>query len=119
MRLIDADVLFQPDENSNTVFVIGGQGCGGKTVALAMELLKRKVAEAPTIETAPQWIPASEPPAEYRNAYGELIPFLVCVDGTDYPFRAMYDGKKWGDGLSIIAVKWWMPLPKPPGTDLP
>ena len=64
--------------------------------------------------TVQRWIPVSEPPKEYRDEYGELIPFLVCVEGTDYPFRAMYDGKTWGDGIFAIHVKWWMPLPQPP-----
>ena len=64
--------------------------------------------------TVQEWIPASEPPKEYRDEYGELIPFLVCEEGTDYPFRAMYDGKTWGDGVFAIHVKWWMPLPQPP-----
>ena len=67
----------------------------------------------PTIEL-PRWIPASEPPKEYRDEYGELIPFLVCENGTEYPFRAMYDGKLWGDGIYVVPVKWWMPLPEPP-----
>lgn len=61
-----------------------------------------------------KWIPVSEPPTEYRDKYGELIPFLVCLEGTEYPFRAMYDGKVWGDGLGVIPVKYWMPLPQPP-----
>ena len=64
--------------------------------------------------TVQEWIPASEPPKEYRDEYGELIPFLVCTEGTDYPFRAMYDGKTWGDGFFPIPVKWWMNLPVPP-----
>ena len=64
--------------------------------------------------TVQEWISVSEPPKEYRDEYGELIPFLVCVEGTDYPFRAMYDGKTWGDGIFAIHVKWWMPLPQPP-----
>ena len=64
--------------------------------------------------TVQEWIPVAEPPKEYRDEYGELIPFLVCEEGTDYPFRAMYDGKTWGDGIFAIHVKWWMPLPQPP-----
>ena len=64
--------------------------------------------------TVQEWIPAEYPPKEYRDEYGELIPFLVCEEGTDYPFRAMYDGKTWGDGIFAITVKWWMPLPQPP-----
>ena len=64
--------------------------------------------------TVQEWIPAEEPPKEYRDEYGELIPFLVCEEGTDYPFRAMYDGKTWGDGIFAIHVKWWMHLPAPP-----
>ena len=63
--------------------------------------------------TVQEWIPASEPPKKYRDEYGELIPFLVCAEGTDYPFRAMYDGKTWGDGIFAIPVKWWMHLPEP------
>ena len=64
--------------------------------------------------TVQEWISVDEPPKEYRDKYGELIPFLVCEEGTDYPFRAMYDGKTWGDGIFAIPVKWWMPLPQPP-----
>ena len=64
--------------------------------------------------TVQEWIPAEEPPEEYRDEYGELIPFLVCEEGTDYPFRALYDGKTWGDGIFAIHVKWWMNLPAPP-----
>ena len=64
--------------------------------------------------TVQEWISVSEPPKEYRDEYGELIPFLVCEEGTDYPFRAMYDGKTWGDGIFAVPVKWWMNLPAPP-----
>ena len=64
--------------------------------------------------TVQEWISAAEPPEEYRDEYGELIPFLVCAEVTDYPFRAMYDGKTWGDGIFAIPVKWWMHLPAPP-----
>ena len=64
--------------------------------------------------TVQEWISVAEPPKEYRDEYGELIPFLVCAEGTDYPFRALYDGKTWGDGIFAIHVKWWMPLPQPP-----
>ena len=64
--------------------------------------------------TVQEWISVAEHPKEYRDEYGELIPFLVCAEGTDYPFRAMYDGKTWGDGIFAIPVKWWMHLPAPP-----
>ena len=64
--------------------------------------------------TVQEWFSVAEPPKEYRDEYGELIPFLVCEEDTDYPFRAMYDGKTWGDGIFDIPVKWWMHLPAPP-----
>ena len=51
--------------------------------------------------TVQEWISVAKPPKEYRDKYGELIPFLVCVEDTDYPFRAMYDGKTWGDGAGV------------------
>ena len=63
---------------------------------------------------AKNWIPANKPPEKYSGEDGELIPFLVCEDGTEYPFRAFYDGKIWGDGTSVLQVKYWMPLPEPP-----
>ena len=55
----------------------------------------------------------TDPPSVYRDECRELIPFLVCVDGTEYPFRAYYDGTTWGDGWSKIQVTKWMPLPEP------
>ena len=64
--------------------------------------------------TVQEWISVSEPPKEYRDEYGEHIPFLVCAEGIDYPLRAMYDGKTWGNGIFYVPVKWWMPLPQPP-----
>ena len=64
--------------------------------------------------TVQKWTSVVGPPKEYRDEYGELIPFLVCEEDTDYPFRAMYDGKTWGDGIFAIPVKWWMHLPAPP-----
>lgn len=66
----------------------------------------------------PRWIPCSERlpgKSECRDkATGELIPLLVCVNGTESPFRAAYDGKSWGDGWDKIDVKYWMSLPQPP-----
>lgn len=61
-----------------------------------------------------EWISADNPPKTYRDEYGELIPFLVCCRGTVHPFRAMYDGKNWGDGIGRLNVTHWMPLPEPP-----
>lgn len=53
-------------------------------------------------------------PKIYRDEYGELIPFLACTIGTKYPFRALYDGKNWGDGVFRLDVTNWMELPEPP-----
>ena len=75
------------------------------------EIAENLIANGVTVQ---EWISAAEPPEEYRDEYGELIPFLVCEEGTDYPFRAMYDGKTWGDGIFSVLVKWWMHLPAPP-----
>ena len=91
----------------------------------ALNLIKRQQAEIErlqdrleenqaTSDKTSEWISASQPPKEYRDEYGELIPFLVCEFGTEYPYRAMYDGKNWGDGISKIPVTYWMPLPEPP-----
>ena len=61
-----------------------------------------------------KWIPASEPPGVYRDKYRQLIPFLVCTAGQEYPFKTFYDGKKWGARGQDVSVTHWMPLPEPP-----
>ena len=65
-----------------------------------------------------EWISVEErlpTEEEYRDEYGELIPILVCEKDTQYPYRAMYDGTEWGDGLmKIRGITHWMPLPEPP-----
>ena len=89
----------------NNEFIIRTWGCEYEEAA------DQLIAHGVTVQ---EWVSVSEPPKEYRDEYGELIPFLVCEEGTDYPFRAMYDGKTWGDGIFAIPVKWWMYLPAPP-----
>ena len=75
-------------------------------------------------EEAQRWIPVKERlPAvsEYRNGdkfksmdSNELVPFLVCCEDTEIPFRAFYDGKNWGDGWGKQNVTHWQHLPQPP-----
>lgn len=78
-------------------------------------VFEHEIEAMPAITPTPQWIPVTERlPKIYRDKYEELIPFLVCVKGTDYPFRAVFDGKNWGDGwYRIDDVIAWMPLPEP------
>ena len=62
-----------------------------------------------------KWIPVSERlPEVYRDGDGEFIPFLVCENDKDYPYRAIYDGLNWGDGMFVADVTHWMPLPESP-----
>ena len=78
-------------------------------------------------DKAQRWIPVSErlPTAsEYRNGdryksmdSNELVPLLVCCKDTEIPFRAFYDGKRWGDGWGKPEVTHWQPLPEPPRKD--
>lgn len=49
MRLIDADAILKADENSNKALVLGS----GKTLEIAYALLKKKVADAPTVDAVP------------------------------------------------------------------
>ena len=86
-----------------------------------LEAADKRVKE---LEEAQRWIPVSErlPKAsEYRhgNRYksmdsNALVPFLVCCEDTEIPFRAFYDGKNWGDGWGKQNVTHWCPLPEPP-----
>ena len=45
-RLIDADAILKADENSDKVLVLGS----GKALEIAYALLKKKVADAPTVD---------------------------------------------------------------------
>ena len=89
--------------------------------ASALEAADKRIAE---LEEAQRWIPVEERlPAvsEYRNGdkfksmdSNELVPFLVCCEDTEIPFRAFYDGKNWGDGWGKQNVTHWRKLPQPP-----
>jgi hypothetical protein len=46
MRLIDADAILKADENSDKALVLGS----GKSLEIAYALLKKKVADAPTVD---------------------------------------------------------------------
>lgn len=46
MRLIDADAILKADENSDKALVLGS----GKSLGIAYALLKKKVADAPTVD---------------------------------------------------------------------
>ena len=46
MRLIDADAMLKADENSDKALVLGS----GKSLEIAYALLKKKVADAPTVD---------------------------------------------------------------------
>ena len=79
----------------------------------SMDLLKELVDKADAFE----WIPVSErlpePPKENQELdYSPLDVYLVSIN-EGYPFRAFWDGKKFGDGMFTLDVKAWMPLPKP------
>ena len=75
--------------------------------------LTARIAE---LEAAQRWrvVADGELPEKYRDETREYIPFLVCEGDRDYPFRAMYDGINWGDGMFMLDVTHWMPLPTPP-----
>ena len=87
----------------------------------ALEAADNRIAE---LEAAQRWIPVKErlpTVSEYRNGdkfksmdSNELVPFLVCCEDTEIPFRAFYDGKNWGDGWGKLEVIYWMLLPEPP-----
>jgi len=76
------------------------------------------------MEEAQRWIPCAErmpTESEYRNGdkfksmdSNELVPFLVCCEDTEIPFRAFCDGKNWGDGWGKQNVTHWRKLPQPP-----
>ena len=64
------------------------------------------------------WIPVEECPPEEPKENPEfegkkIELYLVTVKGTKYPFRAMWNGKFFTDGWSVLDVIAWHPLPEP------
>ena len=63
------------------------------------------------------WIPVEErlpeEPKENPEFEGKKIElYLVTVNGTNYPFRAMWNGKVFTDGWRKCKVIAWRPLPE-------
>ena len=77
------------------------------------EGLNKRIAE---FEEKQRWrvVADGELPEVYRDEDGEFIPFLVCENDKGCPYRALYDGLNWGDGMFVADVTHWMPLPEPP-----
>ena len=75
--------------------------------------LKARIAE---LEEKQRWrvVADGELPEVYRDEDGEFIPFLVCENDKGCPYRALYDGLNWGDGMFVADVTHWMPLPELP-----
>ena len=114
------EINLYPEMNKEIVDILrlGGDDEENQFQMYAAALIEAYRASSLEPDEIPHWIPVSERlpvENEYREKdTGELIPILVCVKGTKYPFRAMYDGKTWGDGISKIEVTYWQPLPQPP-----
>ena len=96
----------------------------GDHLDAAADALEAADKRVKALKAAQRWISVKErlpTVSEYRNGdkfksmdSNELVPFLVCCEDTEIPFRAFYDGKNWGDGLGKQNVTHWMPLPAPP-----
>ena len=104
MRLIDADALMPNAEYK-----------GRYDVVTAYD-----IANAPTIEPEPQWIPCSEGLPEDVEI-GEEYPMVIfcTIDETYYGFLEYTEhGRTWWSGdaeYEVDEVIAWMPLPKPYG----
>lgn len=64
------------------------------------------------------WIPVEErlpeEPKENPEFEGKKVElYLVATNGTKYPFRAFWNGKRFADGWSTLNVIAWRPLPEP------
>ncbi len=64
-----------------------------------------------------EWIPCERelPPQPQPNIVFENKPlelYLVTIKNTEYPFRAIWNGKIFTDGFSKVDAIAWQPLPK-------
>lgn len=63
------------------------------------------------------WIPCDKelPPQPKENPLFENKPlelYLVSLDKSDYPWRAMWNGKEFTDGCNKVWPEAWQPLPE-------
>ena len=75
MRLIDADAILKADENSDKALVLGS----GKTLEIAYALLKKKVADAPTVD-AVAVTRCKDCKHGYEDTGGLCCSYGPCVD---------------------------------------
>lgn len=93
MRLVDADAILKADENSDKALVLGS----GKSLEIAYALLKKKVADAPTVDAVPVVRCKDCTKFEQKGKYYNGRPFGYCyhwdyeegsspneVDGDDF-----------------------------------
>lgn len=103
----------------DTEFIFAAENLNA--AADALDAADKRIAE---LKATQRWISVKErlpTVSEYRNGdkfksmdSNELVPFLVCCEDTEIPFRAFYDGKSWGDGWGKQNVTRWQALPQPP-----
>lgn len=95
--------------------IVATEACGYAPITRVVSEAELKgIIEQTVTEYNNGWIPCSEPPKVFREENRELIPFLVCDEESQYPYRAFYDGKNWGDGFSKLNPSAWQYLPPKP-----
>lgn len=87
-----------------------------ETRALRQELRDRAAHQG-------EWLALSDPLlkrlwGEYRRRYADTeMEVLVIVGGAITATTAFFDGEDFIDGVDLIPVRCWMPLPAPPKGD--
>lgn len=122
----NGEVLFHPadlpDDEGMTITQLAENGRYKDLEEIAERLANREQAEEQGLPI--RWIPCSEqiPEEPEENPLFEgkcLEVYLVTTKyGSSeqdkvYPFRAFWNGINFTDGMNILDVIAWMPLPKP------
>lgn len=104
VRLINAYDLFQPNEETNRILIMGGRATG-KTIAMATELMKQRVEAAPTIDAVVvvrcRNCRHRERVRDYQVIKGESFsvgqPYLYCHNLKEFVHYDFYCGfGEWG-----------------------
>lgn len=106
--------MFQEESNSTTISVGADYVTQGNAIPISRAIeIVQKVAK----EYGNGWIPCEVemPPRPKENPSIENRPlelYLVTVKGSDYPFRAIWNGVEFTDGWGTLPhVTAWQPLP--------
>lgn len=99
------------------ITIAATEACGYAALTrVVSEAEVKEILDSVVAEYNNGWIPCSErlpPEPNTNNTFDKKPVYLASVNGEDYPYRALWNGRYFMDGFLILEAVAWMPLPEP------